>query len=130
MPLAFAARHRPPSDASLRRSLLLAALPKVTELRKKLAGHVAVGESGGVYFRAPECVVGNITGARVLPTGGSVKGLVTVACVWKSADQRTFDSREKAEDAELSESEPGRLLLTFAWIGEHWRYKDVKKDRG
>ena len=81
-----------------------------------------------MYLRAPKCVVGNIIGARVQQgTGGSVTGLVTVACVWKSPDQRTFGSREEAEDAELTEEEPGNLRLTFEWAGGHWLYKGAKK---
>ena len=118
-----------PSDASLRRSLLVAARPKVVELRKKLAARSAVAETHGLFLRAPECIIKDIADTRVQHgKDGNITGLVFVSCVWKSTDQRTFDSREDAQDAELTESEPGKLRLTFVWLGEHWAYKGAKKE--
>lgn len=128
LPLAFAALRRPPSDASLRHSLLLAARPKVAELRKKLAGRVTVGESNGVYFRAPECVVKEITETKILRFGHSITGVVRVTCVWKSTEERTFGSREEAEDAEMPESEAGNLRLTFVYEAGTWTYRKMNKD--
>lgn len=128
VPLAFAALHRPPSDASLRRSLLVAAHPQVTALRKKLAGRVAVGEARGLFFRAPECVVKDIVATKILRFGRSITGVVRVACVWKNPDQRTFRSRQEAEDAELSQQEPGTLRLTFVYEAGSWTYRKMNKD--
>lgn len=128
VPLAYAALRRPPTDARLRQFLLLAARPQVSVLRKKLANRTLIGESNGLYFRAPSCIVGDITGSRIARNGPYVTGLVSVSCVWKSTEERTFGSREEAEDAELSENEVGKLRLTFAWLDGKWLYKGAKKD--
>ncbi len=117
-----------PSDASLRHSLLLVARPKVEALRHKLSKRGAVGESNGVFFRAPECQVGSIAGSRITRNGPTIAGLVTVSCVWKSTAERTFRDQDEAEQAELTEREPGRLRLTFAWTEGKWLYKGAKKE--
>ena len=126
--LAHAALASPPIASRLQAPLLAAARLKVAELRHKFEGRVGVAEAHGMFIRAPECVVKNIIGARVQQgAGGNIMGLVTVACIWKSPDHRTFGSREEAEDAELTEEEPGKLRLTFAWVGGHWQYRGAKK---
>lgn len=126
--LARAAFASPPSASKLQSPLLAAARLKVAELRRKFEGRVAVAEAHGMYLRAPECAIKNITSTKITHAPGSnIMGLVTVACIWKSPDQRTFRSREDAAEAELTEEEPGKLRLTFAWTGGHWLYKGVKK---
>lgn len=130
MMLARSAFASPPTTPQLQRSLRAAAHPQVSELRRKMAGKGAgVAETHGMYIRAPECVIKDIISTKIThPPGSSVTGLVLVSCVWKSTDQRTFGSREEAEDAELTEEEPGKLRLMFAWAGGHWAYKGAKKE--
>ena len=127
--LARAAFASPPVASKLQSPLMAAARLKVAELRHKFEGRVAVAEAHGMYLRAPECAIKNITSTKITHAPGSnIMGLVTVACIWKSPDQRTFGSREEAEDAELTEEETGKLRLIFVWSGGKWMYRGAKKE--
>ena len=128
-PFALADQRYPPSDAALRRSLLLDGGLQVIALRIQLAKPGPVTRRHGLYFRAPSCAVQGITNARVLHhAGGNITGMLQVDCVWVSPTQRTFASREEAASAKLRKEEPGKLRLTFMRVKGEWVYKGMKKD--
>lgn len=129
MSQAYATVRRPPSEESLRQSLLRTAHKELKFLLDPFnkTGRTILLNDDGLYEVWAEPIILDITDPLIQhEADGSITGSVATPTVWKRVESGPFHTRQEAEDAKPTREERMKVRTTFVWTRGRWRFKEAK----